>query len=94
MKVIVRYYLDCGRMGDLSGLFVTSTEELEAAYGKMVYFGEVLGKHSDICVTFDASQISIVTADEKFIEQFESVIGTGTISGYNPFDYIYDEEDE
>ena len=29
-------------------LFVTTQAELESLYGKKIYFGEVLGKHSDI----------------------------------------------
>ena len=30
---------------------------------------------------------------KEFIEKFEKIMGTGTISGHNPFDY-YEREDE
>lgn len=42
-KVLVRFHWDCGRMGDVEGIFVTTKEDLERNYGKRVYFGEILG---------------------------------------------------
>lgn len=94
MKVIARFYLDCGRMGDLSGLFVTTKEKLEASYGKEVYFGEVLGKHSDIGVDLNPKHITILTDDQEFIDKFEKIMGSGTVSGYNPLEIIDEYEEE
>ena len=95
-KVLVEFYLDYGRMGCLDGLFVTTTEELEKLYGKEVYFGECLGKHSEVFATMKANQFEVKSDDPAFIEKLVEIIGDDTISGYNPFNYLEedDEEDE
>jgi hypothetical protein len=92
MKVIARFYWDCGRMGDVDGLFVTTKEALEAAYGKEVYFGEILGKHSEIYGTLDEGDITILTEDQDFIAKFIEIMGTGDISGYNPLSYFQEDD--
>jgi hypothetical protein len=88
MKAIVEMGVDYGRMGTLSGIFVCEKEELEKLYGKEVYFGEVLGKHSEVVLELDAECFEIRTEDQDFIAKFVEILGDGTISGYNPFDYI------
>lgn len=98
MKVIVEFGVDCGRQGSLEGIFVCEKEALEKLYGKTVYFGEVLGKHSEVEIDIDAECFEIRTEDQDFIAKFIEIMGDGTISGYSPFDYIdeveSDEEDE
>lgn len=94
MKLIVRYFLDCGRMGEVEGLFVTNKESLEKTYGREVCFGEILGKHSDVYAELDADSYVIVTEDQDFINRFVEIMGDGTISGYSPLDYLEDEEPE
>jgi hypothetical protein len=92
-KVLVAFQWDCGRMGNVNGLFVTTTEELETLYGKEVYFGEILGKHSEIVGTVDRGDITVKATDPVFIDKLVEVMdGRLTISGYNPFDYL--EEDD
>ena len=94
-EVLAKFHWDCGRMGSLDGLFTTDTDALEAAYGKQVCFGEVLGKHSDIYGTLTAKDITIVSTDTKFIDQLREVIGSYyTISGFNPLEYLDGESDE
>lgn len=92
-RAIYEFYWDCGRMGNLEGLFTADSDDVEKLIGKEVYFGEVLGKHSDIDGTIEESDFTIKSDDQEFVAQFEEIMGTGTISGYNPFDY-YDEEEE
>lgn len=94
MKVIVEFFWDCGRMGDLSGLFICDKQDLKSIEGKEVYFGEVLGKHSEISGTISADDFVIKTEDQDFIQKFIEIMGDGNISGYNPFDYIDISEDE
>lgn len=94
MKVIARFYWDCGRMGEVDGLFVTTKEALEAAYGKEVYFGEILGKHSEVYGTFNEGDITILTEDQDFITKFIEIMGDGEISGYNPLGYIQEDDTE
>jgi hypothetical protein len=93
MKVIARFYWDCGRMGEVDGLFVTTKEALESAYGKDIYFGEILGKHSEVSGTLDEGDITILTEDQDFITKFIEIMGDDNVSGYNPLDYI-EERDE
>ena len=94
MKVIAQFYWDCGRMGDVEGLFVCNKKDLEAAYGKEVYFGEILGKHSEVSGTFNEGDITILTEDQDFIAKFIEIMGSGDISGYNPLSYLNEEVEE
>ena len=91
MKVIAKFYWDCGRMGDMEGIFTCEKEDLENAYGKEVYFGEVLGKHSEVHGTLDESDIKILSDDQEFVDKFISILGYGTVSGYNPLEYMNGE---
>jgi hypothetical protein len=81
-------------MGNLDGLFVTTSEELEKLYGKEVYFGEVLGKHSEIYADMKADQFTVKSDDPAFIDKLVEIIGSNTISGFNPFGYLEEDEAE
>jgi len=93
-KVIAKFHWDCGRMGDVNGLFVADKAVLEAAYGKQVYFGEILGKHSEIYGDLDVGAITILTEDQDFIAKFIEIMGGGKISGYNPLSYLNEDEED
>lgn len=93
MNILVRFYWDCGRQGSVEGLFVTQQEVLDKAYEKDVYFGEILGKHSEVYGTLDREDIEVVSEDQDFIEKLVDLLGVD-ISGYNPLDYIRDDEEE
>lgn len=87
------FYWSCGRMGSLDGLFVAKESELEKLFGETIYFGEVLGKHSEIYGELEKKDITLVSEDHDKILWLLSVLSTdSTISGYNPFDY-YDPSD-
>ena len=77
---------DCSRMGRLLGLFVAEEKEVEDAIGKQVYFGEVLGKHSEIEGELEKDDVCIKSSDENFINQFVEIIGMSF--GRNPLEYI------
>lgn len=94
MRVIARFYWDCGRMGDVDGIFTCDEADLEQSYGKDVYFGEILGKHSEISGELNEEDITILSDDQDFIKKFEEILGAGTISGYNPLDYLSENGDE
>jgi len=89
MKKLVRYNVDCGRMGSLDGLFICEDSDLDriADYGT-VSFGEVLGKHSDVRIKFTKEEFEILTDDQDFIDRLEKYVGGRSISGYNPLNYI------
>lgn len=92
MKVLAKFYFDCGRMGDLEGLFIADKEDIEAAIGKGVYFGEVLGKHSEVYGTLDPGDINIVSEDQSVVGVLLGIFGSGSISGFNPLSYIEEQE--
>lgn len=93
-KILVEFYWDCGRQGSLDGLFVTTPEALAGLYGKEVYFGEVLGKHSEIVGTIEVEDFTLKSDDPAFIDKLVEIIGSDTISGFNPFHYLNEDEDE
>lgn len=90
-KLLVNFHIDCGRMGELDGLFVTTQAELDTAYGKTFYMGDVLGKHSEISDDLDPSHVTVLTADEEFIEKYLAIVGRDV--GVNPLDYIEETEE-
>ncbi|ADQ53308.1 hypothetical protein 65p300 [Aeromonas phage 65] len=48
MLKLYRFYWDAGRGGSVEGLFVEDSEVVEKYIGSDVYFGEILGKHSEV----------------------------------------------
>jgi hypothetical protein len=84
-KAIYRMYLDFGRSGFLEGTFSAEKEDASSLTGKGIYFGEVLGKHSDVYRTVEDGDITLITDDPEAVEIFER-FNLG--SGYNPFDYL------
>lgn len=75
-----------GRQGDLQGIFSAPKEHVEALVkgGLEIYFGEVLGKHSEICGPVTKDEIKMLTDDQEFIKTFDSL---DMATGYNPFTY-------
>lgn len=90
-KGLYKFYRDFGRMGDLDGVFISDMDEVADLIGKYVYFGEVLGKHSDIGVTIKEDDIQLLTIDPVAVE---IVSKYNLESGYNPFEYYEEEEDD
>ena len=94
MKKLYSFFWDCGRMGDLDGLFIAEDSEIEALIGKRIYFGEVLGKHSEIEGVLEADDLTVKSDDQDFITKFIEIMGEGTVSGFNPLDFYDPEEDD
>lgn len=86
MRKLYRWHWDCGRMGSLEGVFVADEEDVRAAYGRRVYFGKVLGKHSDVHGTLEESEFTILTDDQDFIAK--ALMYGVAHSGYDPLSYI------
>lgn len=93
-KILVSFALNCGRMGDLDGLFITTHDAIIAAIGKTAYFGEVLGKHSDVEWEIDGSCLTEKSADQELIAKLEAMFGRPTLCGFNPLEYVNDEDEE
>jgi hypothetical protein len=103
-KKLLAFNVYCGRMGSLSGRFVADDEdqaELESIMGRDIYFGEVLGKHSDVTITLEPEHISVVTDNEAFLAEAER-LNISLDTGFDPLqqyrdsadDGMYDEEED
>jgi len=77
-------------MGELTGVFVADRAKIKALMGVQLYFGEVLGKHSEVYGEMEECAVEVLTEDQDFILAFEEILPKGV--GYNPLDFI--EEDE
>jgi len=93
MKAVYKLNFDCHRDGVLEGLFIAHKEHVDEliSSGIEIYFGEVLGKHSEVCGPLDPVDITMVTDNEEaisIIEKYELSVG------FNPFDYTTTEGDE
>lgn len=92
-KAIYKLDWDFGRMGSLEGVFVADSDDIKNLLKDKpeIYFGEVLGKHSEIIGVVKKEHLTKITDDEKFIELFEKY---GLENGYNPFDYLNESDDD
>lgn len=90
MNTLYKMHIDCGRMGDLYATFVSTPEQIESLIGTEVYFGEVLGKHSDISIEIKPNHFKVVTQEQEFVNKFMEY---GLESGHIPFYYIEETEE-
>jgi len=85
-KGLYQFHWDCGRMGEVNGLFITTQEQVDKVVGNDVHFGEILGKHSDVYGTVEANEIKKLDVSSGVCDVLEKAVGRATISGYNPID--------
>ncbi len=92
MKALYKLHYDCGKQGTLDGTFVSEKENVADLINseQRLNFGCVFGG-AEITGELTDDDVTLVTTDEKFIHQYEEF---DLVSGYNPFDYIEEEEDE
>lgn len=83
MKTLYKFHFNGGRGGDLFGLFIADSKEMaeSVASGDDVYFGEVLGKHSDVYGPIQECDYTEVTNNQQFIAELENL---NICVGYNP----------
>lgn len=86
MIAVYKFHVDCGRSGDLEGIFVERKDYVEAliSSGIEVYFGEVLGKHSEIYGSLDHKDFTMLSDDPQVVKIF---VDNKMYSGFNPFHY-------
>lgn len=90
-KKLYKFYWDCGRQGDLEGLFIAEEQKVADAIGKEAQFGEVLGKHSDVYGELESDDVEVIELPSEIVDLLADKLGH-SISGYNPLDYIDEEE--
>jgi hypothetical protein len=86
MEKLWKFNWYLGRGGDVEGVFIATQEEIDAAVGKRVYFGEICGKHSEVQGTLEAKDLKEITDDETVIAIVKEHLDGGM--GYSPLDYI------
>lgn len=86
-KYLWQFEWDCGRSGYVEGLFVATEKEVENAVGKDLYFGEILGKHSEVYGVFEEGEAEKLDVSPEAVEEVSQYLGE-TWSGYNPLHYI------
>lgn len=91
-RYLWKFYWDCGRQGDVEGLFVATENEVKDLIGKEVYFGEILGKHSEVYGAIEEGEITKLDLDSETVEKVTKLLGD-TWSGYNPLQYLPEDED-
>lgn len=87
MKGLYKFHWDCGRSGDVEGVFIADSADVSYMIDNNVdvYFGEILGKHSEVYGKIEPEEITFITSDENVINIVEQY---GLESGYNPLDYF------
>lgn len=89
MEKLYRFSWDCGRSGNVEGIFIATEDEVDSAIYKDVYFGEILGKYSEIYGVLEEHDLEVLDVSDITIQELKKVSGRN-ISGYNPLEYIKD----
>ncbi len=85
-EAVYKFHADMGRSGELEGVFVAKKSHVKILIDSEmeIYFGEVLGKHSEVYGKIEKKELKMVSDSEEVI----NVIRNHELSsGYNPFDY-------
>ena len=83
---VYKLNIDCGRQGELKGLFIAKKNHVKLLIESkiQVYFGEVLGKHSEVYGSIEEKDITFVSDNEEVIDL---IIEHDLENGFNPFNY-------
>jgi len=92
MNKLWKFHWDCGRSGEIEGLFIATEEDVKTTIGCEVDFGECLGKHSEVYGTIDDGEITEVEVSQGTLDELYKVFGS-TVSGYNPMHYLREDEE-
>ena len=90
MLAIYRINLKC-YYGRIHGIFCANKEDIDALIGEEIYFGEVLGKHSEVMWEFESKDIEMVTDNKEAVEWFTAL---NMETGYNPVKLMKERESE
>lgn len=93
MKKLYSFSWSYPRAGCIEGLFIADDKAVAELIGKELYFGEVLGKHSELYGPLQKEDLTIDSEDQELIKSLKEAFGSSTLCGYNPLDYIRDEEE-
>jgi len=91
---LYQFYEDCGRMGDLEGLFACTEEDYQKALGKTAWLDEPLGKHSEFDVTVTESNTKVLDISEETVKVLIDAIGDTCISGFDIVQIALEQNEE
>lgn len=80
-ELLWKFYWYYGRQGEVEGVFKATREEINKAIGNEVYFGEILGKHSEVGGVLEENDFELLSDNSLYVIN-------ATESGYNPLEYI------
>lgn len=85
---VYKMSFDCGRQGILTSVFVAKKSHVRYLIENKieVYFGEVLGKHSEIYGPIDETGLKLITEDQKVIDL---IVDHDLQTGPNPLDQTF-----
>jgi len=88
-------FFDCGRQGNVEGLFIASDKDVAALEGWTMRLDEPLGKHSYFEHTFKKKDQSIKKIDigTDAVLELKKAFRSTELSGYNPLLYVEKFED-
>lgn len=93
MRKLYKFHWDCGRHGEVKCFFIEDDAVVKKCLGVRVYFGEILGKHSEIFGKLEEHDLEVLTDDQNVIDIIEKYIGKSF--GHNPLNYLRaDDGDE
>lgn len=85
MKKLYKFQWDYSRGGDVKSIFIADEEIIKKNIGVDIYFGEIMGKHSEVYGILEEGDLKVLTEDQEFIIKFEQYVGKSF--GRNPLDY-------
>lgn len=95
MKGIYNFYWCCD-YGEIDSIFCADKEEVEKLIGKMVNFGEALGKHSEVYGKVNEEDIELIVDenDLEFYNKLYEAMNSIMWVGRNPLQYVCEDESE
>ena len=85
---LYKFFWEFRRFGIIEGLFIANYSDIP--FDKELFFGEALGKHSEISGTLKYEDITLISEDKDFIDRFITIVGD---FGYNPIEYEMEEDE-
>lgn len=79
-----------GRAGRVEGVFTATAQDIERIIGQHIYFGEILGKHSEVFGILERNAVKLLSNDPDVVRVFKE---NNFSSGYNPFHYFERDDD-
>ena len=85
MLGLYKYSEHFGSQGMLEGLFFATAQDMQSMMNKEIYFGEVLGKHSEVETIIKKDSVTLITDDAEEVQRLQKL---GIQVGIDLTDYL------